>query len=390
MLQLPIYLDNCATTACDEKVVEAMLPYFTQKYGNASSSTHTYGWLAKEAVDIAREEVARLINAEPVEIIFTSGATEADNLALKGVFEAYSDKGNHIITCVTEHKAILDTCKYIEKAGGNVTYLSVGTDGRINLRDLENAITNETILITIMYGNNETGVVQPIKEIGRIAKTHNVLFFTDATQAVGKTTVDVQADNIDIMAFSAHKMYGPKGVGALYVRRKNPRVRLTAQISGGGQERGLRSGTTNVPGIVGFGKACQLCYNYIETESLRIKQLRDKLENGLLQLSGASINGSVKHRLPHVTNIAFQNVSANALIGQAKEIAFSSSSACTSASLQPSYILTALGLNNELAGNSVRFALGRQTTAAEIDYTINTIKNAIIQLRKLNPEWAIN
>lgn len=390
MITQPIYLDNCATTPCDAEVVEAMLPYFTQKFGNASSNTHSFGWVAKEAVDMAREQVAALINAEPGEIVFTSGATEADNLALKGVFEMYSGKGNHIITCATEHKAILDTCKHIEYLGGEVTYLPVDNDGLIDLNSLEQAINNHTILIAIMYGNNETGVVQPIKEISAIARKHNVLFFSDATQATGKIPVDVQADGIDIMSFSAHKMYGPKGVGCIYVRRKNPRVKLTTQIYGGGQERGIRSGTLNVPGIVGFGKACRLCLENMTTDARRTSILRDKLESALLGLSGTFINGSTTKRLPHVSNMTFQNVPANALISFNKEIAFSSGSACSSASLQPSHVLTAMGLNDELAANSVRFALGRYSTEEEIDRTIDIIKNAVTELRKLNPEWATN
>lgn len=383
MITQPIYLDNCATTPCDAEVVEAMLPYFTQKFGNASSNTHSFGWVAKEAVDMAREQVAALINAEPGEIVFTSGATEANNLALKGVFEMYSGKGNHIITCVTEHKAILDTCKHIEYLGGEVTYLPVDNDGLIDLNSLEQAVNNHTILIAIMYGNNETGVVQPIKEISAIARKHNVLFFSDATQATGKIPVDVQADGIDIMSFSAHKMYGPKGVGCIYVRRKNPRVKLTTQIYGGGQERGIRSGTLNVPGIVGFGKACRLCLENMMADARRTSILRDKLESALLGLSGTFINGSTTKRLPHVSNMTFRNVSANALISFNKEIAFSSGSACSSASLQPSHVLTAMGLNDELAANSVRFALGRYTTEEEIDRTIDIIKNAVTELRKL-------
>ncbi len=390
MITQPIYLDNCATTACAAEVMEAMLPYFTHKFGNASSNMHSFGWVAKEVVEIAREQVAALINAEPGEIVFTSGATEADNLALKGVFEMYSGKGNHIITCVTEHKAVLDTCRHIIQLGGEVTYLPVDSDGLIDLNDLETAINDHTILIAIMYGNNETGVIQPIKEIGSIAKKHNILFFTDATQTVGKIPVDVQADDIDIMAFSAHKMYGPKGVGCIYVRRKNPRVKLTAQIDGGGQERGIRSGTLNVPGIVGFGKACQLCRENMMEDTRRTSILRDKLESALLELPDTFINGSTTQRLPHVSNMALRNVPASALISFNKEIAFSSGSACTSASPQPSYVLTALGLNDELATNSVRFALGRYTTEEEIECTIGIIKNAVTELRKLNPEWATN
>lgn len=283
-LELPIYLDNNATTPMDPRVLEAMLPYFIEKFGNAASRNHSFGWVAEEAVDYAREQVAKLIKADPKEIIFTSGATEADNLAIKGVFEMYATKGNHIITCTTEHKAVLDTCKHIEKMGGSVTYLEVKPDGLIDLEELKKAITDKTILISIMYGNNETGVIQPVREISAIARKHGILFFTDATQAVGKIPVDVNADGIDLMAFSGHKMYGPKGVGALYVRRKNPRVKVTAQMDGGGHERGMRSGTLNVPAIVGLGKACELCMNEMESESKRLSAMRDRLENSLLEL----------------------------------------------------------------------------------------------------------
>ncbi|HEY8895524.1 MAG TPA: aminotransferase class V-fold PLP-dependent enzyme, partial [Niastella sp.] len=284
MLKLPIYLDHNATTPCDPQVMEVMLPYFTELYGNAASRSHSFGWQAEEAVDYAREQIAKLIGAEPKEIIFTSGATEGDNLAIKGVFEMYAAKGNHIITCVTEHKAVLDTCKHIEKLGGEVTYFPVNKEGLIDLHQLEAAITPRTILIAIMYANNETGTIQPVKEIGALAKKHGVLFFTDATQAVGKIPVDVIKDDIDLLTCSAHKMYGPKGVGALYVRRKNPRVRLTAQLDGGGHERGMRSGTLNVPGIAGFGKAADICRQQLEADGKRMRQLRDKLENALLQL----------------------------------------------------------------------------------------------------------
>src|SRR5688500_18843027 len=291
MLKLPIYLDHNATTPCDSGVMEVMLPYFTNQFGNAASRSHSFGWQAEEAVDYAREQVARLIGAEPKEIIFTSGATEGDNLAIKGVFEMYAGKGNPIVTCVTEHKAVLDTCKHIEKLGGEVTYLPVNKEGLIDLQQLEAAITSRTILIAIMYANNETGTIQPVKEIGALAKKHGVLFFTDATQAVGKIPIDVIKDDIDLLTCSAHKMYGPKGVGALYVRRKNPRVKLTAQLDGGGHEKGMRSGTLNVPGIAGFGKACELCVNEMKQDAERLSKLRDKLENALLQLEETSING---------------------------------------------------------------------------------------------------
>jgi cysteine desulfurase len=387
-LKLPIYLDNNATTPCDPRVVEAMLPYFTEKFGNAASRNHQFGWTAEEAVDYAREQVAKLINADPKEIIFTSGATESDNLAIKGVYEMYQSKGNHIITCTTEHKAVLDTCKHIEKIGGQVTYLTVKEDGLIDLSELEKAITNKTILIAIMYGNNEIGVIQPIREISAIAKKHGVLFFTDGTQAVGKVPVDVLADGIDLMAFSGHKMYGPKGVGALYVRRKNPRVKVTAQMDGGGHERGMRSGTMNVPAIVGFGKACEICMNEMESEAKRLSVMRDKLENALLELEESYVNGNTQHRLPHVTNISFKYVEGEGLMmGFNKNIALSSGSACTSASLEPSYVLKALGLGDDLAHSSLRFGLGRFTTDEQIDYTINAIKNTVNKLREMSPLW---
>jgi len=387
-LNLPIYLDNNATTPMDPRVLEAMLPYFVEKFGNAASRSHAFGWVAEEAVDYAREQVAKLIGADPKEIIFTSGATEADNLALKGVFEMYATKGNHIITCTTEHKAVLDTCKHIEKLGGQVTYLPVQADGLIDLKELEKAITDKTILISIMYGNNEIGVVQPIREISRIARKHGVLFFTDATQAVGKIPVDVNADGIDLMAFSAHKMYGPKGVGALYVRRKNPRVKVTAQMDGGGHERGMRSGTLNVPGIVGFGKACELCQQEMESEAQRLSVLRDKLENALLQLEEAYVNGNREHRLPHVANVSFKYVEGEGLMmGFNKNIALSSGSACTSASLEPSYVLKALGLGDDLAHSSLRFGLGRFTTEEQIDYTIKAVSETVTKLREMSPLW---
>ncbi|MGE5108016.1 MAG: IscS subfamily cysteine desulfurase [Sphingobacteriales bacterium] len=388
MLKLPIYLDNNATTPMDPRVLEAMIPYFIEKFGNAASRNHSFGWEGEEAVDYAREQVAKLIGADPKEIIFTSGATEADNLAIKGVFEMYASKGNHIITATTEHKAVLDTCKHIEKSGGEVTYLEVKPDGRIDLNELEAAIKPTTILIAIMYANNEIGTIQPVKEISTIAKKHGVLFFTDATQAVGKIPVDVNKDGIDLMAFSGHKMYGPKGVGALYVRRKNPRVKVTAQMDGGGHERGMRSGTLNVPGIVGFGKACELCMTDMEADTKRISKLRDKLENALLRLEEAYVNGSVEHRLPHVSNISFKYVEGEGLMmGFNKNIAVSSGSACTSASLEPSYVLKALGLGDDLAHSSLRFGLGRFTTEEQIDYTIEQVSNTVLKLRDMSPLW---
>lgn len=388
MLKLPVYLDNNATTACDPRVVEAMLPYFTETFGNAASRNHPFGWAAEEAVDYAREQVAQLINADPKEIIFTSGATEADNLAIKGVFEMYASKGNHIITCTTEHKAVLDTCKHIEKVGGDVTYLNVNAEGLIDLKELESSIKPNTILIAIMIANNEIGTIQPYKEIAAIAKKHGVLFFTDGTQAVGKIEIDVKQDGIDLMAFTAHKMYGPKGVGALYVRRKNPRVKVTAQMDGGGHERGMRSGTMNVPGVVGFGKACDLCRLEMKQDAERLSKLRDKLEAGLLSIEESYLNGSKESRLPHVSNISFKHVEGEGLLmGFNKNIALSSGSACTSASLEPSYVLKALGLGDDLAHSSLRFGLGRFTTEDQIDYTIEQISNTVNKLREMSPLW---
>jgi cysteine desulfurase len=388
MLKFPIYLDHNATTPCDPRVVEAMIPYFTNNFGNAASRNHPFGWQAEEAVDNAREQVAKLIGADPKEIIFTSGATEADNLAIKGVFEMYASKGNHIITCNIEHKAVLDTCKHIEKEGGEVTYLKVKDNGLVDLAELEAAIKPTTILIAIMYANNEIGTIMPMKEISAIAKKHNVLVFSDATQAVGKVPVDVNKDGIDLMAFTAHKMYGPKGVGALYVRRKNPRVKVTAQIDGGGHERGMRSGTLNVPGIVGFGKACEICMNEMVEETARVSKLRDKLEKTLLQMEEAYLNGDKEYRLPHVSNISFKYVEGEGLMmGFNKNIAVSSGSACTSASLEPSYVLKALGLGDDLAHSSLRFGLGRFTDEEQIDYTIEQVTNTVNKLREMSPLW---
>ncbi len=388
MLKFPIYLDHNATTPCDPRVVEAMIPYFTNSFGNAASRNHPFGWQAEEAVDHAREQVAKLIGADPKEIIFTSGATEADNLAIKGVYEMYASKGNHIITCNIEHKAVLDTCKHIEKEGGEVTYLKVNADGLIDMQELEAAIRPTTVLIAIMYANNEIGTVMPMKEISALAKKKGILVFSDATQAVGKIPVDVNKDGIDLMAFTAHKMYGPKGVGALYVRRKNPRVKVTAQMDGGGHERGMRSGTLNVPGIVGFGKACEISMNEMESEAKRLSALRDKLETELMKIEEAYVNGSTQHRLPHVTNISFKYVEGEGLLmGFNKDIAVSSGSACTSASLEPSYVLKALGLGDDLAHSSLRFGLGRFTTEDQIDYTIEAVTKTVNKLREMSPLW---
>jgi cysteine desulfurase len=386
-MDLPIYLDNNATTPMDPRVLETMLPYFNQKFGNAASRNHAFGWVAEEAVDYAREQIAKIIGATEKEIIFTSGATEADNLAIKGVFEMYQEKGNHIITMATEHKAVLDTCKHVEKSGGKVTYLSPKPDGLIDLQELEAAMTSETILVSIMYGNNEIGVIQPIKEIAAIAHKYGALFMTDATQAVGKIPVDVNKDGIDLLAFSAHKMYGPKGVGALYVRRKGPRVKVTAQMDGGGHERGMRSGTLNVPGIVGFGKACEICMQEMESEAKRLSALRDKLQVALTVLEESYVNGNVEHRLPHVANISFKYVEGEGLMMAMKDLAVSSGSACTSASLEPSYVLKSLGLSDDLAHSSIRFGLGRFTTEEEVDYAIEVTKKSVTHLRELSPLW---
>jgi cysteine desulfurase len=381
-MHAPVYLDNNATTPVDPRVLEAMLPYFTEYFGNAASRTHVFGWQAEEAVELARTQIAGLVNASPREIVFTSGATESINLAIKGVFELYGSKGNHIITCTTEHKAVLDTCKHAEKLGATITYLPVGNDGRINVDELETHINSKTILIAVMYANNETGVIQPVKEISAMAEKHDVLFFCDAAQAVGKIPVDVIADHIHLMSVSAHKLYGPKGVGALYVRRKDPRARLTAQMDGGGHENNMRSGTLNVPGIVGFGKACELCAAEMNHDAKRLSMLRDKLENALLEEGGVYINGSKQFRLPAITNLSFEGVPANRLMMSFnKSIAVSSGSACTSALVEPSYVLKALGLSDQLANASIRFGLGRFNTEEQIDHAIAEIIKNLQRLR---------
>lgn len=385
-MQLPVYLDYNSTTPCDSRVVKAMLPYFTERFGNAASKTHSFGWQAEEAVEYAREQIAALIGGETKEVVFTSGATESINLALKGIAEAYASKGNHIIISNIEHKAVLDTCKHLEKQGMEVTYLPVNSEGLITVQQIEEAIRPNTILISVMYANNEIGTINPVCEIGAVARKHSVLFFTDATQAIGKIPVNVNEDNIDLMAFSSHKIYGPKGVGALYVRRKNPRVKLIAQIDGGGHERGMRSGTLNVPCIVGFGRAAEICTNEKEKEAQHTLMLRNKLENALLQLNDVYINGSKEHRLTNTANLSFKNVEGQALMMSInKEIAVSSGSACTSASLEPSYVLKALGLDDELAHSSIRFSLGRFTTEEEINFTIEQVSKNVKQLRAMNP-----
>ncbi len=385
-VKLPIYFDNHATTPVDPRVLEAMLPYFTEKFGNAASRNHEFGWRAEEAVENARGQVARLIGANPKEIVFTSGATESDNLAIKGVAEAYREKGNHIVTQVTEHKAVLDSCKRLEKNGCEVTYLPVEKDGRVRVEDLRAAITPKTILISVMYANNEIGVVQPVAEIGKIAKEKGVLFHVDAVQAIGKISVNVEKDGIDLMSISAHKMYGPKGVGALYVRRKNPRVQLAGMIDGGGHERGMRSGTLNVPGIVGLGKACALCQAEMDAESKRLARLRDKLQSALVSgMDGTSVNGSEQWRLPNNLNISFAGVEGESLLMGINDIAVSSGSACTSAHIEPSYVLKALGVSEDLAHSSIRFGLGRFNTEEEVDYVAARVIETVKRLRELSP-----
>mgnify|MGYP001082332792 CR=1 FL=1 len=382
-LQLPIYLDNNATTPVDPGVLQAMLPYFTQHFGNAASRNHSFGWIAEEAVIIAREQIASLLGATAEEVIFTSGATEAVNLAIKGVYETYSSKGKHIITCVTEHKAVLDTCRHLERSGASVTYLPVDRHGIIDLNALEQSIQKDTILIAVMFANNETGVIQPVETIGRIAKEKAVLFFSDATQAVGKIPMNVEKNGIDLLCLSAHKIYGPKGAGALYVRRKDPRVRLTAQIDGGGHENGMRSGTLNVPGIVALGKACALCEQRMDEETIRLSMLRNKLEAGLTAIEEVNINGGNVLRLPNVTNLSFSGIKSNRLLTEiSKTIAVSSGSACTSANPEASHVLKAMDVRDTLARNSIRFGLGRFTTEEEIAYTISTVTQIVASLRK--------
>jgi cysteine desulfurase len=385
-VKLPVYMDNHATTRVDPRVVEAMLPYFTEKFGNAASRNHEFGWKAEETVENARGQVARLIHASPKEIVFTSGATESDNLALKGVAEAYRAKGRHIVTQATEHKAVLDTCKHLEKSGCEITCLPVAKDGRIDPEELRRAIAPKTILISVMHANNEIGVIQPIGEIGKIAKEMGVLFHVDAAQSVGRISVDVERDGIDLLSISAHKLYGPKGVGALYVRRKNPRVQLAPTIDGGGHERGMRSGTLNVPGIAGLGKACELCEKEMAEESERLRALRDKLKDAILAgLGDTFINGSLVHRLPNNLNVSFAGVEGDALLMGINDVAVSSGSACTSATLEPSYVLKALGVADDLAHSSIRFGLGRFNTEEETDYVAGRVIETVKRLRELSP-----
>jgi cysteine desulfurase len=385
-MKLPIYMDYHATTPMDPRVFAAMKPYFLETFGNAASRNHSFGWEAEEAVEKSRKQIASLIGATAKEIVFTSGATESNNLALKGVAEMYAEKGNHIITAATEHKAILDTCKRLEKHGVRVTYLPVQTNGLVDLDQLQAAITDKTILISIMYANNEIGVVQPIAELGKIAKARGVLLHTDATQAVGKVPVNVIKDNVDLLSLSGHKMYGPKGVGALYVRRKSPRVQITAQMDGGGHERGMRSGTLNVPGIVGLGEACALCQAEMPEESKRMAFLRDKLRDKLQsELDETYINGTFEHRLPNNLNISFAYVEGESLLMGINDIAVSSGSACTSATLEPSYVLKALGAGDDLAHSSIRFGLGRFNTEEEVDYVAAKVIDVVKKLRELSP-----
>jgi cysteine desulfurase len=390
MLKLPIYMDNHATTPVDPRVLEVMLPFFTERFGNAASRNHSFGWQAEEAVEKGRKQIAELIGATAKEIVITSGATESDNLAIKGVAEMYRQKGNHIITAVTEHKAVLDTCKRLEKHGFDVTYLRVQRDGRIDLDDLKAAMTDKTILITIMMVNNEVGVIQPIAEIGRLARERGIVFHTDAVQAAGKIPFDVNTFNVDLASLSAHKMYGPKGVGALYVRRKNPRVLVAPIIDGGGHERGMRSGTLNVPGIVGFGKAAEICRQEMTSESARLRALRDRLNEGLhANLDEIYVNGSLEHRVPNNLNLSFAYVEGESLLMGISDIAVSSGSACTSASLEPSYVLKALGTGDDLAHSSIRFGLGRFNTEEEVDYVVRRVTEVVRRLREMSPLYEL-
>ncbi len=385
-MKKPIYMDYHATTPVDPRVLEAMLPYFGERFGNAASRNHSYGWDAEQAVEKSRRQIADLIGASSKDIVFTSGATESDNLAIKGVAEMYAERGKHIITVRTEHKAVLDTCKKLAKRGYEISWAPVGRDGIVDLEGLKAAITPQTILISVMHANNEIGVLQPIREIGRIARERGVLFHTDATQSVGKVPVNVEEDCIDLMSISAHKMYGPKGIGALYVRRKNPRVQLTAQMDGGGHERGMRSGTLNVPGIVGLGEACAVCQKEMADEAVRLAALRDRLKDRLLsELDEVYINGSLEHRLPNNLNMSFAYVEGESLLMGMNDVAVSSGSACTSATLEPSYVLRAIGVGDDLAHTSIRFGLGRFNTEEEVDYVAARVVEVVRKLRELSP-----
>ena len=383
---LPIYMDNHATSPMDPRVLEAMLPYFSQKFGNADSRNHSFGWEAEQAVEQAREQIAKLIGATAREIIFTSGATESNNLAIKGIAEMYRERGNHIITQVTEHKAVLDTCKRLEKYGYRVTYLPVKADGLIDMEDLRRAIDDKTILVSIMFANNEIGTIQPVAEIGKLCHEKGVIFHSDGVQALGKIPIDVNAMNIDVLSLTAHKLYGPKGVGALYVRRRNPRVQVSALNDGGGHERGMRSGTLNVPGIVGFGKACEIAGQEMVTEAARLQKMRDYLRNKLESaLDYVEVNGSWEHRLPGNLNMSFVYVEGESLLMGINDVAVSSGSACTSATLEPSYVLKALGLGDDVAHSSIRFGLGRFNTQAEVDYVADKVIGIVKKLRELSP-----
>lgn len=387
-VKLPVYMDNHATTPVDPRVLEEMLPYFKEKFGNAASRNHSFGWVAEEAVATARQRVARLIGANPKEIAFTSGATESDNLAIKGVAEAYRQQGNHIITAMTEHRAVLDTCRRLEKEGFRVTYLPVQKDGLIDQDDLKRALDDKTIVVSIMAANNEIGVLQPWVEIGKLCRERGVLFHTDATQAVGKVAVDVEQDSIDLMSISAHKLYGPKGIGALFVRRQNPRVRLAAMMDGGGHERGMRSGTLNVPGIVGLGKACELAAGEMSKDALHTGNLRDRLRDRIMaRLDGVQVNGSIERRLAGNLNMSFAQVDGESLLLGLDDIALSSGSACTSAAIEPSYVLKALGIDDDLAHSSIRFGIGRFNTEAEVDYVADRVVDTVQQLRELSPAF---
>jgi cysteine desulfurase len=389
-IRFPIYLDNHATTPIDPRVLDAMLPYFTEKFGNSASRQHQFGWEAEAGVELARKQIAELINANPKEIIFTSGATESINLALKGIALAYSEKGKHIITTQIEHKAVLDTCKRLEKWGFKVDYVQVDKYGLVDPDEIKKRITKETILVSVMFANNEIGTIEPIEEIGKICAEMNVLFHTDAAQALGKIPIDVQEMNIDLMSMSAHKLYGPKGVGALFIKKKMPKIKIVPIIDGGGHENGLRSGTLNVPGIVGFGKACEIAKNEMKEESKRLRKLRDILQNEIMsKLDDVYLNGHPEKRLPNNLNLSFDGVESEAIMMGMKEIAVSSGSACSSASVEKSHVLKAIGLNDDLIAGAIRFGLGRFNTEEEIDYAINRVVEVVNNLRNISPRYKL-
>jgi cysteine desulfurase len=383
-----IYLDNHATTPLDPRVLDAMMPYMTGKFGNAASRNHQFGWEAQQAVEESRKRIARLIGASPQEIIFTSGATESNNLAIKGVLEAAAGKGDHVVTCAIEHKAVLDVCRGLEQRGARITRLPVGRDGLVDPDTVDAAIGERTVLVSIMYANNEVGTLQPVAEIGRICRNRGVLFHSDAAQAVGKVPLNVDAEHIDLLSLSAHKLYGPKGAGALFVRKRDPRAQLAAQMDGGGHERGMRSGTLNVPGIVGLGEACAICEREMDEEATRLRRLRDGLRSRLeAELEGVYINGSMEHRLPHNLNMSFANVEAESLMMGLREVAVSSGSACTSAIMEPSYVLKAMGVADDAAYSSIRFGLGRFNTEQEVDCAAGSIIEAVKKLRELRGQY---